>query len=110
MTAFKSIKTVKVIPRVSGYIEARYFEEGTVVNEGDPLYLEWEGRRRSALGDVQGIVLEQAKFIASFFFVPVVIGLNWKRGNAPGACLLLYTPRIGEAARARLLAAMEGTS
>ncbi len=37
------------------------------------------------LGDVQGIVIEQAKFIASFFFVPVVIGLNWKRGNAPGA-------------------------
>jgi SSS family transporter len=37
------------------------------------------------LGDVQGIVLEQAKFIASFFFVPVVIGLNWKRGNAKGA-------------------------
>ena len=35
----KSIKTVDIIPRVSGYIEARYFEEGTVVNEGDPLYL-----------------------------------------------------------------------
>ncbi len=37
------------------------------------------------LGDVQGIVLEQAKFIASFFFVPVVIGLNWRRGTAMGA-------------------------
>jgi len=37
------------------------------------------------LGDVQGIVLEQAKFIASFFFVPIVIGLNWKRGTARGA-------------------------
>ncbi|MDH3734516.1 MAG: sodium/solute symporter [Gemmatimonadota bacterium] len=37
------------------------------------------------LGDVQGIVLEQAKFIASFFFVPIVIGLNWKRGTAKGA-------------------------
>ena len=37
------------------------------------------------LGDVQGIVLEQAKFIASFFFVPVVIGLNWRRGTAKGA-------------------------
>jgi len=35
----KSIKNVDIIPRVSGYIEARYFEEGTVVNEGDPLYL-----------------------------------------------------------------------
>jgi len=35
----KSIKTVDIIPRVSGYIEERYFEEGTVVKEGDPLYL-----------------------------------------------------------------------
>jgi membrane fusion protein (multidrug efflux system) len=35
----KSIKSVDIIPRVSGYIEARYFEEGTVINEGDPLYL-----------------------------------------------------------------------
>ncbi len=30
-------------------------------------------------------MLEQAKFIASFFFVPIVIGLNWKRGTAKGA-------------------------
>ncbi|WP_419165620.1 sodium:solute symporter family protein [Candidatus Palauibacter sp.] len=37
------------------------------------------------LGDVQGIVLEQAKFIASFFFVPIVIGLNWRGGTAKGA-------------------------
>lgn len=36
-------------------------------------------------GDVQAIVVEQAQFIASFFFVPVVVGLNWKRGTAPGA-------------------------
>ncbi len=36
-------------------------------------------------GDVQSIVVEQTKFIASFFFVPVVIGLNWKRGTAAGA-------------------------
>ena len=37
------------------------------------------------LGDVQAIVVEQAKFIASFFFVPVVFGLNWKRGTKQGA-------------------------
>lgn len=37
------------------------------------------------LGDVQAIVVEQAKFIASFFFVPVVVGLNWKRGTKEGA-------------------------
>lgn len=36
-------------------------------------------------GDVQSIVVEQTKFIASFFFVPVVVGLNWKRGTAAGA-------------------------
>ena len=37
------------------------------------------------LGDVQAIVIEQAKFIASFFFVPVVLGLNWRRGTREGA-------------------------
>ncbi len=37
------------------------------------------------LSDVQAIVVEQTKFIASFFFVPVVIGLNWRRGTAAGA-------------------------
>ena len=37
------------------------------------------------LGDVQAIVIEQAKFIASFFFVPVVLGLNWRRGTRQGA-------------------------
>ena len=36
-------------------------------------------------GNVQAIVVEQGKFIASFFFVPVVIGLNWRRGTAAGA-------------------------
>lgn len=35
----KAIKTVDIIPRVSGYIDKRYFEEGTFVKEGDPLYL-----------------------------------------------------------------------
>jgi len=35
----KAIKTVDIIPRVSGYIEERYFEEGSVVSKGDPLYL-----------------------------------------------------------------------
>ncbi|HJZ78426.1 MAG TPA: sodium:solute symporter family protein [Vicinamibacterales bacterium] len=37
------------------------------------------------LTDVQAIVVEQAKFIASFFFVPVVLGLNWRRGTKEGA-------------------------
>jgi SSS family transporter len=43
----------------------------------------WFATRR--LGDVQAIVIEQAKFIASFFFVPVVLGLNWRRGTKEGA-------------------------
>ncbi len=33
------VKTVKVVPRVSGYIFERNFTEGTNVTEGDPLYL-----------------------------------------------------------------------
>ncbi len=37
------------------------------------------------LGDVQSIVVAQTKFIASFFFVPVVFGLNWRGGTAAGA-------------------------
>ena len=36
-------------------------------------------------GDVMSLVVEQANLVASFFFVPVVIGLNWKRGTGPGA-------------------------
>jgi SSS family transporter len=43
----------------------------------------WFATRR--LGDVQTIVIEQAKFIASFFFVPIVFGLNWRRGTREGA-------------------------
>jgi membrane fusion protein (multidrug efflux system) len=35
----KAIKVVDIIPRVSGYIEKRYFDEGTFLKEGDPLYL-----------------------------------------------------------------------
>jgi membrane fusion protein (multidrug efflux system) len=35
----KAIKTVDIIPRVSGYIDERQFEEGTFVKQGDPLYL-----------------------------------------------------------------------
>lgn len=36
-------------------------------------------------GNVQGIVVLQTKFVASFFFAPVVIGLNWRGGTAAGA-------------------------
>jgi RND family efflux transporter MFP subunit len=33
------VKTVKIVPRVSGYIFERYFTEGSDVEEGSPLYL-----------------------------------------------------------------------
>jgi len=35
----QSIKSVNIIPRVSGYVFKRYFTEGTFVKEGAPLYL-----------------------------------------------------------------------
>lgn len=37
------------------------------------------------LGLVQEIVVDYAKVIASFFFVPVVFGLNWRGGTRAGA-------------------------
>ena len=35
----QAIKTVDIVPRVSGYIDKRHFEEGTFVKKDDPLYL-----------------------------------------------------------------------
>lgn len=35
----KAIRSVDIVPRVGGYIEKRYFVEGTRVKAGDPLYL-----------------------------------------------------------------------
>jgi membrane fusion protein, multidrug efflux system len=35
----KSVKTVEIIPRVSGYVEKRSFIEGAAVKQGDSLYL-----------------------------------------------------------------------
>jgi SSS family transporter len=40
---------------------------------------------------VQFIVLFQAKLIASFFFAPVVIGLNWERSTPAGALAAMLT-------------------
>lgn len=34
-----SVKVVKIIPRISGYIDEVYFKDGSVVKKGDPLYL-----------------------------------------------------------------------
>ena len=62
----KSIKTVKIIPRVSGYIEERYFEEGTVLNEGDPLYL-IDPRPYQADLDAEKAQLEEHQASAKFW-------------------------------------------
>jgi SSS family transporter len=37
------------------------------------------------MGLVQEIVVDYAKIVASFFFVPVLFGLNWRRGTTAGA-------------------------
>ena len=53
----------------------------------------WFASRK--LADVQAIVVEQAKFIASFFFVPVVLGLNWRRGTKEGAIASMMAGFLG---------------
>ena len=53
----------------------------------------WFASRK--LADVQAIVVEQAKFIASFFFVPVVLGLNWRRGTRAGAICSMVAGFLG---------------
>jgi SSS family transporter len=53
----------------------------------------WFASRK--LADVQAIVVEQAKFIASFFFVPVVLGLNWRRGTKEGAICSMVAGFLG---------------
>jgi SSS family transporter len=53
----------------------------------------WFASRK--LADVQTIVIEQAKFIASFFFVPVVLGLNWRRGTKEGAIWSMAAGFVG---------------
>ena len=42
------------------------------------------------LGMVQEVVVDYAKIIASFFFVPVVFGLNWRGGTAAGAMASMF--------------------
>ena len=62
----KAIKTVDIILRVSGYIEERYFEEGTIVSEGDPLYL-IDPRPYQADLDAKQAQLKQHEASAAFW-------------------------------------------
>jgi len=62
----KSIKSVDIIPRVSGYIEERHFEEGTLVNEGDPLYL-IDPRTYRATLDAEQAQLKEHEASAAFW-------------------------------------------
>lgn len=41
--------------------------------------------------DVQSLVVLETKFIASFFFIPIVLGLNSKRGTPAGATAAMLT-------------------
>lgn len=45
--------------------------------------------------DIQTIIVVTLKLVASFFFVPVVIGLNWKRGTAAGAIAAMAVGFLG---------------
>lgn len=56
----------------------------------------WFAAREVAL--VQFIVLFQAKLIASFFFAPVVIGLNWSRATEQGALLSMASGLVASVA------------
>ena len=59
-----AVKTVDIIPRVSGYIEKRYFEEGTFVKEGDPLYLIDPRPYKAKLdADMAQLKLDQASLV-----------------------------------------------
>lgn len=35
----KAVRVVNIVPRVSGYVDKRNFQEGTFVKQGDPLYV-----------------------------------------------------------------------
>lgn len=62
----KSIKSVDIIPRVSGYIDERYFEEGTFVEKDDPLYL-IDPRPFQAQLDADEAQLKQHEASAAFW-------------------------------------------
>ena len=51
-----------------------------------PVWFAWH-----QLALVQFIVLFQAKLIASFFFAPMVVGLNWRRATPAGALASMLT-------------------
>jgi len=62
----KSVKSVDIIPRVNGYIDQRYFEEGTFVNEGDQLYL-IDPRPYQATLDAEQAQLKEHEASAAFW-------------------------------------------
>jgi len=62
----KAVKSVDIIPRVSGYIEERHFEEGTDAKQGDPLYL-IDPRTYQAQLDANQAQLKQHEASAAFW-------------------------------------------
>lgn len=45
--------------------------------------------------DVQSLVVIEVRFLASFFFVPIVMGLNSRRGNSAGAISSMLGGLVG---------------
>jgi membrane fusion protein (multidrug efflux system) len=56
----EAVERVEIMARVSGYLEAIHFTEGTMVQAGDPLYTIEKGLFEAALAQAQGSV-ESAK-------------------------------------------------
>jgi SSS family transporter len=83
--------------------DARRLRANRIAVLGLALVPVWFAVRETAL--VQFIVLVQASFVASVFFAPVVLGLNWGRGGpqaalasmlaGAAACLLWTQLRLG---------------
>jgi RND family efflux transporter MFP subunit len=54
----RAVKRVEIIPRVTGYIQERYFKEGAFVQKGDPLYLIDPRPFEAALAEAQAQLQE----------------------------------------------------
>lgn len=62
----QAVKTVQIIPQVTGYLKKRSFTEGALVKEGDPLYLIDPRPFEAALAEAQA-QLEDDQASADFY-------------------------------------------
>ena len=61
-----AVKTVDIIPRVSGYIDKRYFKEGEFIKKGDQLYL-IDPRPFQATLDSYNAMLQRDEALLEFY-------------------------------------------